>query len=190
MVLKTIIMSIKLKKVIVKSHEQWEHNILIYCILNTELNIILLHWNKQHLESSIVQWGCRPLDENFHLVLVCSCFAMQICRRIEHWAINGLTLWHKNKPALAFEADICTRWKSIPVQWFSEPFFHLFLRILTIDIVVLMDVIDLSHQIIEFSKYRDDGYCKIMVLIWNLKDGVIETFSCPHRLKELRFQWQ
>ena len=59
---------------------------------------------------------------------------------------------------------------------------------MAIDIVVLIDIIDLSHQIIEFGKDRDDGYCKM--LIWDLKDGAIETFSCPRRLKECRFQWQ
>jgi hypothetical protein len=91
---------------------------------------------------------------------------------------------------LAFEADICTRRKGIPVQWFSELLFHLFLRILTIDIIILIDVIDLSHQIIELGKDRDDRYCRM--LIWDLKDwdGAIETFSCPRRLKKLRFQWQ
>ena len=56
------------------------HNVLIYCILNAELNIILLHWNKQHRESSIIKWGCCLLDENFHLVLMFTCFgSMQIC---------------------------------------------------------------------------------------------------------------
>ena len=48
----------------------WEHNILIYCILNAELNITLLHWNKQHFESGIIKWRCCLLDENFHLVLM------------------------------------------------------------------------------------------------------------------------
>ena len=28
------------------------------------------------------------------------------------------------------------------------------------------------------------------VLIWNLKDEVVETFSCPCRLKELGFEWK
>ena len=68
---------------------------------------------------------------------------------------------------LTFEADICTRWKSKLVQWLSELFFHLFLRILTIDLVILIDVIDLSHQIIEFGEDRNYRYCK--VLIWDLK---------------------
>jgi hypothetical protein len=94
----------------------------------------------------------------------------------------------RDQPVLAFEADICTRWKGILVQWFSELFFHLFIRILTIDIIILIDVIDLSHKIIEFGEDRDDRYCK--TLIWNLKDGARETFSCPRRLKERRFQWQ
>ena len=58
----------------------WEHNIPIYCILNAELNIISLHWNKQHLESGIIKWGCRLLNKNFHLVLMFTCFrSMQIC---------------------------------------------------------------------------------------------------------------
>ena len=57
----------------------WEHNILIYCIFNAELDIILLYWNKQHLESSIIKWGCCLLDENFHLALMFTCFgSMQI----------------------------------------------------------------------------------------------------------------
>ena len=84
----------KLKKVIVKFHEQWEHNIRIYCILNTKINIILLHWNKQHCESGIIQWGRRLLDENFHLLLMITCFTMQICNREGHWAIWS-TPWHK-----------------------------------------------------------------------------------------------
>ena len=33
----------KLKKVIVKSHEEPEHNILIYCISDTKIDIISLH---------------------------------------------------------------------------------------------------------------------------------------------------
>ena len=67
--------------------------------------------------------------------------------------------------ALAFEADICTRWGGIPIQWFSKFLFHLFLCISAIDIVILIDVIDLSHQVIELGKDRDDGHCK--VLIWD-----------------------
>ena len=77
------ILSVKLKKVFVESHKQWEHNIRIYCTLNTEINIILLHWNKQNLESSIIQWGCCLLNENFHLVLMITCFTMQICHRLD-----------------------------------------------------------------------------------------------------------
>ena len=96
---------------------------------------------------------------------------------------------HLGTRLLAFEADICTWWKSIPIQRFSEVDFHLFLRISAIGIVIVIDVIDLSHQIIELGKNRDYGYCEM--LIWNLKDGaIIETFSCPRCLKELRFQWQ
>ena len=64
--------------------------------------------------------------------------------------------------SLAFEADICARWKAILVQWFSELLFHLFLRILTIDIVIFIDVINLSHQIIEFGEDRDDRYYKML----------------------------
>ena len=52
----------------------WEHNILIYCILNAKLNIILLYWNKQLLESGIIKWGCCLLNENFHLILMFTCF--------------------------------------------------------------------------------------------------------------------
>ena len=84
----------KLKKVIVKFHEEQEHNIRIYCISNTKIHIISLHWNKQHHESVIIQWGCRLLDENFHLVLMVTCFAMQICRSVERWAILLSTFWH------------------------------------------------------------------------------------------------
>ena len=76
------IQSVKLKKVILESHKQWEYNLRIYRILNTEINIIFLHWNKQHLESGIIKWGCRLLDENFHLVLMITCVAMQICHRV------------------------------------------------------------------------------------------------------------
>ena len=38
---------------------------------------------------------------------------------------------------------------------------------LTIYIVILIDVIDLSHQIIEFGEDRDDRYCKM--LNWKLE---------------------
>ena len=75
--------------------------------------------------------------------------------------LSGLH-FSKDQPELAFEADICTWWKGIPVQWFSEILLHLFLRFLTIGIVVLIHVIDLSHQIIELGKDRDDGYCKML----------------------------
>ena len=68
--------------VILNYYKQWEHNIRIYCILNTEINIISLHRNKQDLESGIIQWWCRLLDENFHLVLMITCFTMQICNRV------------------------------------------------------------------------------------------------------------
>ena len=68
----------------------------------------------------------------------------------------------QDEPVLAFEADICKRWKGILVQWFSELVFHLLLRILTIDIVILIHVINLCHQIIEFGEDRDDGYCKML----------------------------
>ena len=64
--------------------------------------------------------------------------------------------------SLAFEADICARWKGILVQWFSELFFHLFLRILTIDVVILINVINLCHQIVEFGEDGDDRYCKML----------------------------
>ena len=78
-------------------------------------------------------------------------------------------------------------WKGTLVQWFSEHLFHLFLRPLTINIITLINVIDLDHQIIEFGKDRDDGYCEL--LIWELKDGAIETFSCHPHFKECRFLW-
>ena len=62
-----------------QSHQKYEHNARMYCILNAELNVILLHWNEQNLESSIIKWGCRPLDENFHPVLMFTSFgSMQI----------------------------------------------------------------------------------------------------------------
>jgi hypothetical protein len=57
--------------------------------------------------------------------------------------------------------------KAYPYNGFLNFFFYFFLRILAIDIVILIDVIDLGHQIIELGKDRDDGYCKM--LIWNFK---------------------
>jgi hypothetical protein len=59
---------------------------------------------------------------------------------------------------------------------------------LTIDIVILTDVVDLSNQVIEFGENCDDRYCEM--LNWKLNDRAIETFSCPRRLKEGRFEWQ
>jgi hypothetical protein len=55
------------------------------------------------------------------------------------------------------------RWIGIPVQWFSEILFYCLLRILAIDIVILIHIIDLSYQIIEFGEDRDDGYCKMLI---------------------------
>ena len=90
----------------------------------------------------------------------------------------GLHAWHNLRharlPALTFEADIFTRWKGILVKWFSEPFFHLFLRISTIDIVILIHIINLSHQIIEFSEDRDHRYWKMLDWGLELKWRVIE----------------
>ena len=87
-VLKNSIMSAKLEKMIVKSYKQYENiNIVIYCILTTEINIILLHWNKQYLESSIIQWRCCLFNKVVHLVLMITCFDMQIWDKLEHWAI-------------------------------------------------------------------------------------------------------
>ena len=59
---------------------------------------------------------------------------------------------------------------------------------LAIDLIILINVIDLSHQIIEFGKDRNDRYCKLLTR--NLKDGVMKTFSCPRRVEKRRFQWQ
>ena len=78
-----------------------------------------------------------------------------------------------DQPVLAFEADICTWWKGITVQWISELLFHLLLRILAIDIVIFIDVIYLSHQIIELGKDRDNGYCKMLIGDLKHEDGVI-----------------
>ena len=145
----------------------WENNILIYCILNAELNIILLHWNKQHFERSIIKWGSRLLDENFHLVLMFTCFGnVQICVEL-NVEPSGLHC----DTALAYKADICTWWKGIPVQWFSELFFDFFLSILAIDIFVFIDVVDLIHQIIEFGKDRYDRYWKsVKFETWTMGD--------------------
>ena len=176
---------IKLRKVIVKSHEQYgityefiaywtQSSILFRC---TETNNIL----RAVSSSEDAVFSMRTFTWSW-------CLPVSLCRSVIGLNIEPYGLHFITRSTLAFEADICPWWKGISIQWFSEPFFHLFLRILTVDIVVLVDVIDLSHQIIELGKYRDDGYCKM--LIWNLKDGVIATFSCPRRLKELRFQWQ
>ena len=67
----------------------------------------------------------------------------------------------QDQPVLAFEADICARWKGVLVQWLSKLIFHLFLCNLTIVIVIFINVIYLSHQIIEFGEDRDHGYCKM-----------------------------
>ncbi len=73
----------------------WEHNILSYRVLNAEINIILLHWNKQHLESVIIKGGCRLLDQNFHLVLMFTCFAtIHGFVRVESWAVRSI-FWQK-----------------------------------------------------------------------------------------------
>ena len=38
----------------------------------------------------------------------------------------------------------------------------MFLRVLAINIIIYIDVIDLSQQVVEFCKDRDDGYCKML----------------------------
>ena len=159
----TILMSpilpvkLKMKKINVKSQYDITHS-LIYCTLSAELNIILLHWNKQHLESGIIKWGCRPLDENFHLVLMFTCFkSMQIC--IGFFLNDEPAVLHfGTRLTSTFKADICMRWRGIRIQWFSELPFHNFLCILAIDLLILIDVIDLSDQIIKLGKDRDDRY--------------------------------
>ena len=149
------------EKVLVRYNQQYENNILFYCILNGELNIISLYWNKQQFESSIIKWGCCLLDKNFHLILMFTCFgSMQICIG---WMLSRLVYTLAQLTGPAFEADICTWWKGILVQWFSELLFHLFLCNLAIDIVVMIVVIDLSHQIVELGKDRDDGYYKMLI---------------------------
>ena len=98
---------------------------------------------------------------------------VSLCRSVIGFDVEpyGLRAWRNLRrarlPALTFKADICTRWKGILVQWFSKPFFHLFLRISSIDIVVLIHVINLCHQIIEFSEDRDHRYWKM--LDWGLE---------------------
>ena len=77
----------------------------------------------------------------------------------------------KKKTALAFEADISTRWKIISVQWFSKLHFYLFLCNSAINIVILIDVIDLSHQIIELCKDRDDRYYKMLIILGLERSG-------------------
>ena len=73
------ILSVKLQNINNKFPQQWEHNVLIYCVFYAEVNIILLHWNKQHLESGIIKRRCRLFNEHFHLVLMFTCFgSMQI----------------------------------------------------------------------------------------------------------------
>ena len=92
-ILMTPILSDKLKR-LMSYLKQYENNkyILIYCILNAELNIILLHWNKQHFESGILKWGCCLLNKNFHLVLMFTCFrSVQICRGL-NIELSGLLL--------------------------------------------------------------------------------------------------
>ena len=109
------------EKVIVKSHKEWEHNIQIYCMLNTEINVILLHWNKQCPEGGIIKWGGRLLNENFHLVLMITCFAMQICQKIECWAINlsmrltSTCLWSRHLHTVESYTHTMVFWTSFPL---------------------------------------------------------------------------
>ena len=134
----------------------WEHNILIYCILDAELNIILLYWNKHHLQSAIIEWGCCLLNENFHLILMFICFwSMQICSELN---VEPVYTSAQDLPALAFKANICKRRKFIRIQRLSEFLFHIFFRSLAIDFVILIHVIGLIHQIIELGEDRDDRY--------------------------------
>ena len=145
----------------------WMQSSILFCCTETN-NILRAVSSSEDAVFSIrtFTWSwCLPDSE-----------VLQICVGLNIES-SGLQDW----PTLAFEADICTRWKGIPVQWFSEFYFYFFLRILATGIVFFIDVIDLSHQIIEFSKNRDDGYYKM--LIWNLKDERYKPFPALALLK-------
>ena len=156
------ISAIKLKKVMVKSHQRYE-NISYEFIAN---------W----IQSSIL---CRCTETNSILRAVSSSEDAVFSKRTFTWswwwlvslcrAAIGLNVepsslhFDTRLAVLAFEGDICTGWKGELVQRFSEPPFHYFLRILAIKIVIFIDVIDMGHQIIEFGEDRNDGYCKMLI---------------------------
>ena len=54
-----------------------------------------------------------------------------------------------------------------------------------IDIVIFIDVIDLSHQIIELGKDRDDGCCEM--LIRHFEDGGNINLSLPSPSQKTSF---
>ena len=98
-VLMTPILSVKLIKDCQILLNNENINIQIYCILNAEVNIILLHWNKQHLKRGIIQWECRLLNKNFYLFLMFTCVgSMQICispgLNVKHWAARS-SFWYR-----------------------------------------------------------------------------------------------
>ena len=86
---------------------------------------------------------------------------------------------HFGTTPLAFKADICMRWKGILIQWLSEPFFYYFLCNSKIGIMIIIDVIDLSEQIIEFGKDRDDRNWKNVNLEWKLERWDDRNLSLP-----------
>ena len=176
------------EKVLVKSNQQYENNILIYCILNAELNIILLYWNKQHFESSIIKWGCCLLDENFHLVLMFTCFgSVQTCTGLNvepsglHIGAINQYLPSKQTSARGGKAypyngflnffSTCSSaiWRLTSSSWSSSKIW----------------VIRSSNLV----KIAMTGTVKCKFGTWK-RWGAIETFSCPRLLKELCFQWQ
>ena len=77
---------------------------------------------------------------------------------VEHWVISS-TPWHKINQHLPSKHISARGGKVYPYNGFL----NFFLRIFAIDIVVLIDVVDLSLQIFEFGKDRDDGYCKVLI---------------------------
>ena len=71
-------------------------------------------------------------------------------------------------------------WKleGILIQWFSELYFHFFLRISAI-LIIFFNVIDLSYQIIKFGKDCDDRYWKNVHLPHKLERWYDRNLSLP-----------
>lgn len=69
-----------LEELIINKHEHIMHlyNLLSHCILDAQLQVVLLNWDKKHFQSKVVQWFCCFSYQYFYLFLVIPIVNMKI----------------------------------------------------------------------------------------------------------------